>query len=260
VERGTLKEGDELVVAPINKVGIVKSIEAYGKPIKKAEAGETVGIGLRNIAMQDVERGDVLGSADDPPRLAEDFEAKIVLFGDVGVVKPGWSAHVHCHTAAVPVKLEAILMKYRPDSGEALEGQGASVREGTGKEGTGAPGATGGADAGEMKGGDGTGAAGADYLMKGDAALVRLKPLKPLIIESTEILSGMARFALRAGKDTLGAGSCVSVRLAEKKLSTSDDKGFSYKWQKVGKGAKDQKARKEGERRDIWGKPVKKEK
>ena len=224
VERGTLKEGDEVVVMPVNKVGIVRSIEAYGKPIKKAQAGETVGIGLRNIAMQDVDRGDVIGSTDDPPKLVEDFRAKIVLFGEAGVVKSGWAAHVHCHSAAAPVKLEAIEMKFRPDSGEA-----AAEDE-------------------------------SDYLMKGDAALVKLKPLKPLIIESTDALPGMARFALRAGKETLGAGSCVSIRTVEKSLSLSDDKGFSYKHQKTGKGAKDLKARKDEARRDIWGKPVKKEK
>jgi hypothetical protein len=140
------------------------------------------------------------------------------------MVKPGWSAYVHCHTAAVPVKLEAIEMKLRPESGEAASE----------------------ADTG--------------FLVNGDAALVRFRPLKPLVIEPAESLPGMARLALRAGRDTIGAGTCVSVRTMEKQPGavSGESKGFSYKWQKVGKGAKDQKKRKEDESRDIWGKPVKK--
>ena len=229
VERGAVSEGDGLLVVPSNKPGTVRSIEAYGKAIKKASAGETVGINLRDVAMTDISRGDVLGPEDDPPRLAEELTAKIVLFGDAGVVRPGWSAYLHCHTAAVPVRLEAIEMKLRPDSGEAERGQGPDE-------------------------------AGTDFLVNGDAAIVRFKPLKPLVIEPSEALPGMARFALRAGRETLGAGTCISVRTVERSaIPGQDSRGFSYKWQKVGKGAKDQKKRKDDERRDIWGKPVKKE-
>jgi len=225
VESGEISKGDEVVVAPGNKIGVAKSIEAYGKKIQKAVAGETVGIALRNIGRSDISGGDVLGPVDDPPRPVEEFTVKMVLFGDAGVVKPGWSPYIHCHTAAVPVKIVAIDMKYRPDSGEA-EGE---------------------VDAG--------------FLVKGDAALVRFKPLKPLIIESGEKLPGMARFALRAGKTTLGAGSCVSVRASEGQgveTSGPKTKGFSYKYQKVGKAARDQKRRKDKEKLDIWGRPIRK--
>lgn len=223
IERGEIKEGDEVMVVPINKIGIVKSIEAYGKPLKKAEAGETIGVALRNIGRLDVARGDVLGLLEDPPQLVEEFKVKMALIGDVGIVKVGWSPYIHCHTAAVPVKLEAIEMKYRPDSGEA-EGE-----------------------------------AEAGFLAKGDAALVRFKPLKPLIIETGEVLPAMARFALRAGKETIGAGSCVEVRITEKQAPASaQSQGFSFKWQKVGKAARDRERKKDKENRDIWGKPIRK--
>jgi elongation factor 1-alpha len=226
IERGEVKEGDELLVMPVNKVGIVRSIEAYGKKIDKAEAGETVGVALRNIGKLEVSRGDVLGPVDDPPKLVEDFTAKIVLIGDVGIVKLGWSPYIHCHTTAVPVKLEAIEMKLRPDSGEA------------------------------------SGEAETSFLIDGDAAIVRMRPLKPLILESTDILPGMSRFALRLGKDTLGAGSCISMRITERlgTTSESESRGFSYKHKKAGSGAKEMKKRKDEERRDIWGKPIEKEK
>ena len=50
------------------------------------------------------------------------------------------------------------------------------------------------------------------------------------------------------------------MKLAEKKEGpAAESKGFSYKWQKVGKGAKELKKRKDEDARDIWGKPVKKE-
>jgi elongation factor 1-alpha len=223
VERGEVKEGDEVFVVPAGKVGVARSIEAYGKPVRRASAGDTVGIGLRNIGFQEVSRGDVLGPPDDPPRIAEEFDAKIVLFADCGIVRPGWSAYVHCHSAAVPVRLEAIQMKFRPDSGEAAT---------------------------EEAGG---------FLANGDAALVRFRTLKPLIIEPTDSLPGMARFALRAGKETVGAGSCVSVKPMEKQTLPRDGGGpsFSYKHHRTGQGAKELKERKDREARDIWGKPVK---
>jgi elongation factor 1-alpha len=224
VERGEVKEGDEVFVVPAGKTGVARSIEAYGKAVRRAAAGDTVGIGLRNIGLQEVSRGDVLGPPDDPPRIAEEFSAKIVLFADCGVVRPGWSAYIHCHSAAAPVRLESIEMKFRPESGEA------AVDEASG------------------------------FLADGDAALVRFKPLKPLIIEPTDSLPGMARFALRAGKETVGAGSCVSVKPMERQTLPKDGgaPGFSYKHHKTGLGAKALKERKDREARDIWGKPVKK--
>ncbi len=224
IERGGVKEGDEVLAVPAGKAGAARSIEAYGKAVHEASAGDTVGMGLRDIGRQELSRGDVLGAPDDPPRLAEEFSAKMVLFADCGVVRPGWSAYIHCHTAAVPVRLESIEMKYRPDSGEA---------------------------AGEADRG---------FLVKGDAALVRFRPLRHLIIESSDHLPGMARFALRAGKETVGAGSCVSVKPVERQALQKDDSGpsFSYKHRRTGLGAKELKERKDREARDIWGKPVKK--
>jgi hypothetical protein len=50
------------------------------------------------------------------------------------------------------------------------------------------------------------------------------------------------------------------MRPVEKKEGpVAESKGFSYKWQKVGKGAKELKKRKDEDARDIWGKQVKKD-
>jgi elongation factor 1-alpha len=224
IERGEVREGDEVFSVPAGKAGVARSIEAYGRPVRSARAGDTVGLGLRNLPFQEISRGDVLGPPDDPPRLADEFSAKIVLFADCGMVRPGWSAYIHCHTAAVPVRLESIEMKFRPESGEAASGE----------------------DTG--------------FLANGDAATVRFRPLKPLAIEPTEALPGMARFALRVGKETVGAGSCVSVKPVEKQTIPKDGGGpaFSYKHHKTGQGARELKERRDREARDIWGKPVKK--
>jgi len=224
IERGEVSEGDGVFAVPANKAGVVRSIEAYGKAVRAARAGDTVGIGLRDIGRQELSRGDVLGTPEDPPRPAEEFSAKIVLFPGAGTVRPGWSAHVHCHTAAVPVRLESIEMKFRPESGEASSEADRAV------------------------------------LGDGDAALVRFRPLKPLVLEPTGRLPGMARFALRVGRETVGAGSCVSVEAAESQAHPKEGgaQAFSYKHRKTGQGARDQKARKEREARDIWGKPVRK--
>ena len=110
--------------------------------------------------------------------------------------------------------------------------------------------------------GEEAGEAEAGYLTDGDAAIVRMRALKPLMLEDAEHLPGMSRFALRVGKDTLGAGTCISLRTAEHFSSGQSEasRGFSYKHQKSGAAAKQLKKRKEDARKDIWGRPIEKEK
>ncbi|HEV8359530.1 MAG TPA: GTP-binding protein, partial [Candidatus Thermoplasmatota archaeon] len=199
VERGALREGDEVAVEPSGKVAAVKSIELHGQGVAEAVAGDTVGVALRGLARADVARGDVLGPVEEPPVAVDDFEARVAITGDVGHAGVGWTPVLHCHAAAVPVRLAAVLARIDPSSGVEAPSP-------------------------------------AQVLARGDVARVRFVNLKGLVIEGAAAGPALGRFALRLGRLTVGAGSCIGVTPHQKESSPGTEAGaaFSYKHQKTG--------------------------
>ena len=62
IESGTLKVGDEVAIQGTNgeKRVIVIGIEMFRKMLSQANAGDEVGVLLKDISKQDVQRGDVI--------------------------------------------------------------------------------------------------------------------------------------------------------------------------------------------------------
>ena len=81
VESGTAKIGDEVIFAPSNKKGIIKSIEGWSveKEPTTIEASQSVGITLTEQIF--VERGDVATLASDPPIVTTTFDANVFWMG-----------------------------------------------------------------------------------------------------------------------------------------------------------------------------------
>ena len=50
-----------------------------------------------------------------------------------------------------------------------------------------------------------------DFLKKGDAAMVLIKPTKPLAIEEQSKFKPLARFAIRDMGATVAAGMCLKI-------------------------------------------------
>lgn len=48
-----------------------------------------------------------------------------------------------------------------------------------------------------------------DMLKNGDAAIIKVKPSKPLVIEKQSEIPHMARFAIRDAGNTVAAGMCI---------------------------------------------------
>ena len=220
IERGTLREGDEVRIEPSEKRAKVKSIEVQGQGVESAGPGDTVGVALRNVSKAEVDRGDVIGPEDDPPKPVDAFEARIAVTGDVGNAGVGWMATLHCHCASVPVRLDAILASIDPASGEEM-------------------------------------AATAHHLSRGDVARVRFVPQKPVVVEGPEHGPSLGRFALRVGKTTVGAGSVAAVTPHRKAQSATPEAAFSFRHQKTGAAARKRKEDIAAERQDIHGRPLK---
>lgn len=62
IESGTLKVGDEISIQGKNgeKRTIVTGVEMFRKMMSQANAGDNVGILLKELSKQDVQRGDVI--------------------------------------------------------------------------------------------------------------------------------------------------------------------------------------------------------
>ena len=178
VETGILKPGMKVSFRPSahqgGKVGEVKSIEMHHTEVQQAVPGDNVGYNLRGIAHTDIRRGDVCGPADDPPSVARAFKASVMILDHPNVITQGYTPVFHCHTAQVACTFDKLLAKIDPRTGEVTEEN-------------------------------------PDYLKKGDAAMVLIKPTKPLAIEEQAKFKQLSRFAIRDMGKTVAAGMCLKI-------------------------------------------------
>ena len=66
IASGTIKEGDEVLITRpgTSEKTTVTGIESFRKKLKEAKAGDNVGLLLRDITNDDIQRGDVLSAKD----------------------------------------------------------------------------------------------------------------------------------------------------------------------------------------------------
>jgi bifunctional enzyme CysN/CysC len=90
VAGGRIRPGDAVRVLPSGKTSRVARIVAFGGDRDEAVAGESVTLTLADEV--DCSRGDVLAAADDPPEVADQFEAAIVWMAEEEMLpgRPYW--------------------------------------------------------------------------------------------------------------------------------------------------------------------------
>ncbi|VVB90588.1 Elongation factor 1-alpha [uncultured archaeon] len=176
VETGKMKPGDKIIFMPARAVGEVKSIEMHHQEIKEALPGDNIGWNVRGVDKKDIRRGDVCGHSDKPPAVAEEFTAQIVVLQHPSAIASGYTPVIHCHTAQVAGTITAILKKLDPKSGQVT-------------------------------------AENPDFIKAGDAAVVIIKPTKPLCIEKVKEIPQLGRFAIRDMGMTIAAGMVQDIKL-----------------------------------------------
>lgn len=80
IASGTVRVGDPVKALPNAKESRVKSIITYDGELDYAVAGEAVTLTLEDEI--DISRGDVIAGKDNPPEVADQFEAKIIWMSD----------------------------------------------------------------------------------------------------------------------------------------------------------------------------------
>lgn len=178
VETGVMKIGDKVIAVPARDgkgiSGEVKTIEMHHEQVTEAEPGDNVGFSVRGIGKKDIARGDVLGHVDNIPTLAQEFTAQIVVINHPTVLTAGYTPVFHIHTAQVACQITELVKKINPATGEVLQEH-------------------------------------PDMLKNGDAAIVKVKPTKPLVIEKNSVIPHMSRFAIRDAGSTVAAGMCIDL-------------------------------------------------
>ncbi|MBT4334492.1 translation elongation factor EF-1 subunit alpha [archaeon] len=178
VETGVMKVGDKVIVVPARDgkgvTGEVKSIEMHHEQVQEAIPGDNIGFSVRGIGKKDAARGDVLGHTDSAPTIAEEFTAQIVVLNHPSVLTVGYTPVFHIHTSQVACQITELVKKINPVSGETIEEN-------------------------------------PDMLKNGDAAIVKIRPTKALVIEKQSEIPHMARFAIRDAGTTVAAGMCIDL-------------------------------------------------
>lgn len=178
VETGVMKVGDKVIIVPGREgkgvPGEVKSIEMHHEQLKEAQPGDNVGFNIRGVGKKDIARGDVLGHSDKAPTVATEFTAQIVVLNHPSVITAGYTPVFHIHTAQVACRFDKILKKLNPATGEVLQEN-------------------------------------PDFIKNGDAAIVKIKPVQPLVIERQKDIPQMSRFAVRDSGTTVAAGMCIDL-------------------------------------------------
>lgn len=175
VETGILKVGDKVVFMPPGKVGEVRSIETHHTRIEKAEPGDNIGFNVRGIERRELKRGDVAGHLDHPPTVAEEFTARIFVIWHPTAITVGYTPVVHIHTASVACRIVEIMSKLDPRTGKEVEKN-------------------------------------PQFVKAGEAAIVRFKPIKPLVVEKYSDFPPLGRFAMRDMGKTIGIGIVTDVK------------------------------------------------
>lgn len=178
IETGIVKPGDKVIILPAKTgkgvIGEVKSVEMHHEQLKEGIAGDNVGINVRGVGKQDITRGDVMALANNPPTVVEEFTAQIAVINHPTVIAKGYTPVLHVLTSQVPAQFVELMKKLDPKTGQVAQEN-------------------------------------PDFLKNGDVAIVKIRPMKPLVIEKQSVNPHMARFAVRDAGATVAAGICIDI-------------------------------------------------
>ncbi len=174
VETGIMKVNDSVVFMPSGAKGEVKSIEMHHQQLQQAVPGDNVGFNVKNVDKKDVRRGEVVGPSSNPPTVAAEFTAQIVVLEHPTAIAKGYTPVFHLHTAQIACTVVEILEKKDPKTGQTQQKN-------------------------------------PDFIKTGDVAIIKVKPLKPVVVEKFQAFPPLGRFAIRDMGQTVAAGVVLEV-------------------------------------------------
>jgi elongation factor 1-alpha len=160
VETGILKAGMVVRFGPVGLESEVKSVEMHHEVVESAEPGLNVGFNVKNIAVTDLHRGYVTSDTkNDPCCDTTEFTAKVIIMKHNNIMA-GYAPVIDCHTAHVACKWDKLLEKNDKRTDKKIEDN-------------------------------------PKVLKTGEAGLVIMKPMRPLVVEEYSKYPPLGRFAVR---------------------------------------------------------------
>lgn len=174
VEAGILKPNMNVVIMPENVGAEVKSIEMHHQQLQQAIPGDNVGFNMKGVDKKAIKRGSVVGDPQNPPTIAEEFTAQIVVLNHPTAIGKNYTPVFHLHTAQMAMQITEIVEKKDPKTGQTAQ-------------------------------------ANPDFIKTGDVAIVKIKPTKPVVVEKYSEYPALGRFAMRDMGQTVAAGVVLDV-------------------------------------------------
>jgi len=179
IETGVLKPGMMVRFTPSGLTSECKSVEMHHEMLPQAIPGDNVGFSVRNISVKDIKRGYVCSNdKEDPAREANTMNAQVIVLNHPNQINAGYSPVLDCHTSHTACKFEEIISKIDRRTGKVIEEKPA-------------------------------------FIKSGDAAMVKLKPTKPMCVENFKDYPPLGRFAVRDMKQTVAVGVIKEVEKKE---------------------------------------------
>jgi len=170
VETGLIKPGMMIYFAPCGQSSECKTVEMHHEQLPEAGPGDNVGFNVRNISVKDLKRGNVASDMNNNPAAqVENFTAQVIVMNHPGVIAPGYSPVLDCHTAHVACKFDKLLTKIDKRTGKTVEENPGNIKN-------------------------------------GEAALIELVPTKPMCVETYKEFPPLGRSAVRDMKQTVAVG------------------------------------------------------
>jgi len=174
VETGIMKPGDRVIIMPSGITTEIRSIEMHHQQLQQAKPGDNVGFNVKGIDKNQINRGEVIGPVTSPPTVVETFTAQIVVLNHPTAIAVNYTPVFHAHTTQFAGRVEEIVEKKDPKSGQSLQKN-------------------------------------PDFIKTGDVAVIKVRPLKPVVLEKYSEFPPLGRFAIRDMGATVAAGVVLDI-------------------------------------------------
>lgn len=179
VETGVIKPAMQVCFGPFGTTTEVKSVEMHHEQVPEAIPGDNVGFNVKGLSVKDIKRGFVASDAKNVPASdTEWFKAQVIVMNHPGQIMNGYAPVLDCHTCHIACKFTEIENKMDKRTGKVTEEFPKSIKS-------------------------------------GDAAIVRLTPSKPMVVEAFSEFPPLGRFAVRDMKQTVAVGVIKEVNKKE---------------------------------------------
>jgi len=177
VSYGVIKPSVTVKLSPGNITAKVKAMEEHHQDLPEAIAGVCVGLNLEDVSLNDIRRGMVAGNlTDNPPVAVKSFVAMISILDYPGKkenpIYIGYTPLVSCHVAHFACRLDEIKEIFHPYKSTATN---------------------------------------IASLKKGERAIVKFTPIKPVCVEPFKKYPQLGRLIIRDNGVLVAGGVVMSV-------------------------------------------------